>query len=126
MPGCKIDVEAAPHFLHLVEKLQRKYPHITDDLHEFFEAIERDFTTAAHARRIPRIPGLVAEVWKYRWKCSDQQKGTRGGMRVIAYRDSTTGTMYPLFIYVKAEQEDISPTQIAKAVRELREAIEPP
>jgi hypothetical protein len=47
-------------------------------------------------------------------------------MRVIAYRDSTTGTMYPLFIYVKAEQEDISPTQIAKAVRELREAIEPP
>lgn len=124
MPGCKLNVERFPDFLGLVQKLQKKYPRIVDDLYDLFPEIERDFANAAHAKRIPRIPGLAAEIWKYRWKCSDQQKGSKGGIRVVAYRDSTNNVMYPLFVYVKSEAENVSPKEIAKAVRELRALLE--
>ena len=47
---------------------------------------------------------------KIRW--SAKGKGKRGGLRLIYYWDKNNNTIYMLLIYVKNEQEDLSPNQL--------------
>lgn len=126
MPQCRIDLDASPTFQSLLKKLKRKYPRIVADLGDAFTEIEKAYPTAAHADRIPRIEAEMSvevEVWKYRWKCSDQRKGAREGLRIIAFYNPTAETLYPLFVYVKSERTDVSPKEIAEAIRELLEVL---
>lgn len=121
MPGCRIDVDASRKFQSLVKQLTKKYRGLPHDLQEAFSAIERDYTRAAQANA---IPGFGRTVWKYRWKSSDLQRGQSGGVRIIAFYDEQRNTLYPLLIYVKPQQEDVSEEAIARAITELKEALE--
>lgn len=121
MPGCRIDADASRKFQHLVKQLTKKYPRLLHDLQDAFSAIERDYMRAAHASA---IPGFGRTVWKYRWKSSDLQRGESGGIRIIALYDEQRNTLYPLFVYFKVQQEDVSTEAIMKAITELKEALE--
>ncbi len=120
MPPCRIDADASRVFCEQVRRLSKKYPRLLDDLKAAFARIERDYTTACHANR---VPGVGAEVWKYRHALTDQAKGSRGGLRLVVYRHGPTNTLYPLLVYVKSETEDFAPDVIASEARALREQL---
>ena len=63
---------------------------------------------------IPRSSGLR----KLRW--ASEQRGKRGGFRIIYYWDKPNETIYMLFLYLKNEQEDLTPEQ----TKRLRRLIE--
>lgn len=63
---------------------------------------------------IPRSGGLR----KLRW--AGEQRGKRGGFRVIYYWDKPRETFFMVFLYAKNEQEDLTPEQ----ARRLRKMIE--
>ncbi len=116
MPKCRIDLEASPTFKKLIENHRRRYPKLKDDLKEAFQRIEEDYTSASNARA---IPGFSSKVWKYRCKCSDLRRGARGGIRIIAVYNNDNETLYPIFFFLKTEQEDVDPKVIQRLVEEL-------
>jgi len=61
---------------------------------------------------IPKSGGLR----KLRWKL--EGRGKRGGARVIYFWDKVAETVYMLLIYDKADQEDLTPSQL-KILRSL-------
>lgn len=120
MPRCKIDVEASSTFRKLLKSHGRKYPKLKDDLADALVEIEKDHETAAQANA---IPGWNRTVWKYRWKSSDLQKGTSGGIRLIAFYEEDTETLFPMYFYLKSNKTDISKDEISKIVKELNDDL---
>lgn len=47
---------------------------------------------------------------KIRW--GSEQKGKRGGVRVIYYLKLASGKIYMLYVYAKTEQEDLTKEQL--------------
>ena len=123
MPSCRIDLEASPTFQKLLRQSRRQYPKVRDDLIESFSRIEKDYTGACQA---VAVPGFASTVWKYRYKSSDFQVGSRGGIRIIAYYDSAANILYPLFFYFKKNQSDTSGQEINAAIAALKQALEAP
>ncbi len=123
MPKCRIDQEASPTFQKLLSRYRKSYPKLESDLDEAFKRIAEDFTTAAHANRIPRLNLQGVSVWKYRYKSSDQQKSAAGGLRIIAVYVNQTAILYPVAFYFKSDRTDISAKEIAKLVSELAQVL---
>lgn len=67
------------------------------------------------------IPGSGG-LRKVRWGI--EQKGKRGGLRVIYYWDKPDEIIYMLFIYRKSEREDLTPEQIKALRRLIKEYLE--
>lgn len=120
MPSCKIDLEASPKFKKLIKNYKRPYPRLLKDLEEAFERIEKDYTTEANARA---IVGFSNKVWKYRCKSTDLRKGASKALRIIAFYNEDNSTLYPMLVYLKSDQEDVSREEIEKVVSELKEAL---
>ena len=56
---------------------------------------------------------------KLRWK--QRGRGKRGGVRVIYYWYGAGGLLYMVYAYAKADQGDLTPTQIRQLARLVRE-----
>ncbi len=108
----KINVIFAQGFLTDIKHLKKKYRHVIDDVDLLVEQL--------HQGEVPgnQIPNVGYNVYKVRVKSSDLAKGKSGGFRVIYYLQTATDRIL-LTIYVKTERTDISPTDIAKLVREV-------
>jgi hypothetical protein len=63
-------------------------------------------------------------VLKVRVASSDMGKGASGGFRVVLL-ERQPDQWQPILIYPKNEQEDISPTELRRALRDETEAAEP-
>ena len=66
---------------------------------------------------IPKGGGLP----KIRWKRSGG--GKRGGLRLIYFWNKDDDTIYMLFVYLKSEQEDLTPSQLRILSRLVREEL---
>ena len=59
---------------------------------------------------------------KLRWKI--QQRGKRGGLRIIYYWDESQDILYMLWVYAKSRQEDLTPDQLKRLRRLIQEYLE--
>jgi len=63
--------------------------------------------------------GFGGTVFKYRAKCSDMKRGSKGSYRIIGYYHQPKNTLYPIFIYHKSDQDDVDKRTVSAAVQEL-------
>lgn len=71
------------------------------------------------ARRAESLIGFNNTVFKYRAKCSDMKRGSRGSYRIIGYYHEETNTLYPILIYHKSDQDDVDARNVSFAIKEL-------
>lgn len=116
MPLCYVDYKRSSTFTSLLSSLRKRFPRIDEDLADIWPNIARDYRNACRAESIPKFNDTV---FKYRAKCSDMNRGSRGGYRVIGYYHGPENTLYPILIYHKADQEDVDEKSVANAVQEL-------
>ena len=91
-------------FTDEVRRLSKKYPHLENDLKNFYP----DFLDNP-LLRADAIPGFERKLWKIRVRSTDQQRGKSGGFRVIFYvHESRPEAVHLLTIYPKSEREDLS------------------
>jgi mRNA-degrading endonuclease RelE of RelBE toxin-antitoxin system len=106
-------IETTPAFDRAVKRLLKKYRHIKADLLTLL-AILGSNPYAGVA-----IPGYSHAVWKIRLASTDMQVGKRSGYRVIYAVDVTGNRCVLLYIYVKAEQADVTPAEIERLLADL-------
>lgn len=121
MPFCYVDINRSPSFQSGLTSLRKRFPKIDKDLEEVWPDIARNHQ---EARQAESIPGFKNTLFKYRAKCSDMNRGSRGGYRIIGYYHQASNTLYPIFIYHKTDQSDINGREVAKLVKELLEMLE--
>jgi hypothetical protein len=76
----------------MVGALKKRYRQIESDLNAMWPKIAQDYTGACSAERMTRFDG---NLYKYRSKSTDMNKGARDGFRIIGYRYPETNTLYP-------------------------------
>jgi mRNA-degrading endonuclease RelE of RelBE toxin-antitoxin system len=113
---CYVDLQRSPTFQSALGSLRKRFPRIDDDLKEIWPDIARDFR---HARQAESLVGFKNTAYKYRAKCSDMKRGSRGSYRVIAYYHEPKNTLYPVFIYHKSDQDDVDKRTVSAVVQEL-------
>lgn len=96
-------------------KLARKYPKVLDNVADLFERLEGG---SIEGDPVPRLNLNGDKVFKTRLENPDANKGKSGGFRVIWYLVTSKGYIYPLTIYSKSDQEDISSTEIRKLAKQ--------
>ena len=111
-PDPIVHVEIARFFVKALKYLQKKYPHITDDVQSLIRQLEQGETPG------DQMPGIRHPVYKVRLSSTDQSKGKRGGYRVIYYV-KTTDFIFLITIYAKSQQTDISASEIHRMIDEL-------
>ena len=116
MSLCYVDFDRSPTFQSLLASLRKRFPRIDDDLEGIWVDIARDHQ---HARQAESLIGFNNTVFKYRAKCSDMSRGSRGSYRIIGYYHEPTNTLYPIFIYHKSDQTDVDKRTVSLAVQEL-------
>lgn len=89
------------HFKKQIEKLQRKFPKLKEDLIETLEGFE-----------LKQGIYIGKSVYKIRIKSSDQNKGKSGGFRSYAYFYVKKDLLVPLCIYAKNEMSIISQSEL--------------
>jgi mRNA-degrading endonuclease RelE of RelBE toxin-antitoxin system len=88
-----------------LKNLAKKYPRIKQDYADLLDSLEQgDF----QGDRLQDYPGVV---YKVRIGSIDQQKGKRGGFRLVYIVITQDKTVYLMAIYAKAYQEDLTETQ---------------
>lgn len=113
-PDSNIRIEISRFFVKALKYLQKKYPHITEDVQYLIGQLEQGDMPG------DQMPGVQYRVYKVRLSSSDQAKGKRGGYRVIYYV-KTTDRIFLITIYAKAQQTDMSPSEIRRMIDELEE-----
>ena len=111
-PDPIIRIEIAQFFVKALKYLQKKYPHITQDVQSLVTQLEQGETPG------DQMQGIQYRVYKVRLSSTDQAKGKRGGYRVIYYI-KTTDHIFLITIYAKSQQTDISPSEIRRMIDEL-------
>ena len=96
-----MDIFLTEHFKQNAHKLNRKFPHLKDDL---FEAL--DLFDEKKSIYIGR------SIYKIRVKSRDINKGKSGGLRCYIYCSIKADLLVPLCIYFKSEQESIVPSEL--------------
>lgn len=112
----KVQPDTSSLFGKKVKRLAKRFPNIEKDLQEFYSAIEENHRQKCGAAAVPKFG---ESVWKYRCRSSDLKRGKSGGYRIICYVDSDLFLIYPITIYAKADQSDITASEINKLVKAL-------
>lgn len=120
MPLCFVDFNRSPTFAASLTLLRKQFPNIDRDLEQIWPDIARDYRKARQAESIPKFKDTV---FKYRSKCSDMKRGASGGYRVIGFYHQPNNTLYPIFVYHKAENSDVQPKTVAACIQELLNLI---
>lgn len=109
-----------PYKIHLPEffkdnlkELKKKYSHAASDAKEALELLE---THAFLGTPVPRY----SKVRKLRLKNSDISKGKRSGYRLLYHVHAEGKTIYPLFMYSKSDQEDVTHKDLKALFAKLR------
>lgn len=95
-------------------KLSRKYPTVVNNVEELFENFEIGIIKG---NPIQRLSLKGNRVYKTELKIPDANKGAKGGFRVIWYLVTSDNFIYPLTIYSKSDQKDISLREIMRLIR---------
>ena len=112
------DVHLTETFQKSIKALEKKYPHVKNDLFNQIKALEEDPSPG------DPISGWNKEVWKVRAASSDVKKGKRGGYRLIYFWKAGEMTIYLLFVYFKGEKGDITKKEIESLLKKLNEELE--
>ena len=99
----KTRVDFGKRFDKELDRLDRKYPKVTDELGILVEQLK------ANERPGDKIPNVGYDVYKVRLANPSAGRGKRGGFRVVYYVRLADHVIL-LTIYSKTQQEDI-PTQ---------------
>jgi mRNA-degrading endonuclease RelE of RelBE toxin-antitoxin system len=97
-------------FLKQVKKLEKKYPHINDDVKPIADSLLLGNLLG------DRLSGVDAEVYKVRVKNTDIRKGKSGGYRLIYYVVVKSRIIF-MTIYAKSEQDDIEASEIKEIIQ---------
>ena len=100
-------------FLESIKHLKKKYPHTNADAKTALQVlIENPFL------------GVVIQggsgTRKLRVRNSNLTRGKSGGYRLIYLVDSANETLYPLLMYSKTEQEDVTQHEIKELVEQSK------
>jgi mRNA-degrading endonuclease RelE of RelBE toxin-antitoxin system len=106
-----IRVEFAPYFLRAIKQLQKRYPHISDDVQPLVQQLAQGETPG------DQVPGIQYPVYKVRVRNRDAGRGKSGGYRVLYYI-RTTSLVILATIYSKSDQRDISTTELRRIIEE--------
>ncbi|GKV65540.1 MULTISPECIES: hypothetical protein [unclassified Sporosarcina] len=97
-------------------KIARKHPIVIDLVESLFADLEEG---KFYGDRIPGLKGRV--VYKTRLSNPNASKRKSGGFRVIWYLVTSDSEIYPLTIYSKNDQEDISVKEITRIIDRILE-----
>lgn len=98
-------------------KIARKYPSVVSIVDDLFGKFERG---ELGGNVVPRLKIKGGRVFKTRLGNPDANKGKSGGFRVIWYLITSENDIYPLTIYSKSDQEDISLKEINMLIKKVR------
>ncbi len=110
----KYSIANVDKFRKDLTKLAKKYPSSLDMVEYLFCEIENGNLIGED------IAGLKLQgnkVFKARMANPDANKGKSGGFRVIYYLVTSDKEVYPLTIYSKNDQDDISNHEIMRIIR---------
>jgi mRNA-degrading endonuclease RelE of RelBE toxin-antitoxin system len=110
-----IRVVFSSFFIQVIKRLQKKYPHVLNDIQPLILQIEAGQTPG------DRLQGLPYVVFKERVKNTDAAKGKRGGYRVIYYV-KVAEVVIILTAYSKSEQADVSLDDVLRIIAEYEAA----
>jgi mRNA-degrading endonuclease RelE of RelBE toxin-antitoxin system len=105
----KSKIILSPRFLKELERLERKYPRVIDEVTTLVSQLEQGQQPG------DKITGLGYDAYKVRLRNPSSGRGKRGGFRVIYYV-YVAGQIFMLSIYSKTQQEDISLSDIKRAI----------
>jgi hypothetical protein len=117
-PGSAFDKQQA--------RLLRKHPSLLTDLAAAWaELLGPPPVPVPCGQRVVVLQRTAPHVvLKVRVASSDMGKGSSGGFRVVLL-ERQPDHWQPLLIYPKNEQEDISPAELRRAIRDETEPVEP-
>lgn len=107
-------VEDVEEFSNRLEKVARKYPKVIDSVESLFAKLEQGNLIGDPIKGL-KLKGN--KVFKTRLENPDANKGKRGGFRVVWYLITSDNKIYPLTIYSKSEQENISDREILYIIK---------
>jgi len=100
-------------FKKSVKQLNKRYPHINQDMQLAISTL----TTNPYLGQI--IQG-TSGIRKLRVRNTDLQKGKSGGYRLLYYAlDEPQQILYPLLVYVKSDQADVTQQELQSLLAEL-------
>lgn len=108
-----VNVGFTPEFKRNVRALSKKYRHIRDDIEPLIIDIQNGLLPG------DQVTGTGYTIFKVRIPNRDVRKGKSGGYRLIYYLQ-TKADIILITIYSKAEQSDISASQIRRIVGEFK------
>ena len=108
-----IKVLIAEQFTAIVNRLQKKYPHVVDDVLTLIGQLEKGEILGDRLQEL--APYIV---YKVRVKNSDARKGKRGGYRVIYYIKTVDQVMLAT-LYYKLDRADISAKELKRIIDEI-------
>lgn len=96
-------------------KVAKRYPTVVDVVESLFDELEHG---QIQGDRVSGIGLQGGRVYKTRVANPDARKGKSGGFRVIWYLITANNNIYPLTIYSKSDQTDISNVEIRRLMRD--------
>ncbi|MGG0667653.1 hypothetical protein ABE073_03900 [Lederbergia citrisecunda] len=103
-------------------KIAKKYPSSVELVETFFEELESSSSIEDLKSLGDHIPGYKLNgdrVYKSRMENPDANKSARAGFRIIWFLVTKENDIYPLTIYSKSDQEDISKKEVSRLIRAL-------
>ena len=107
-----MNVEYSEAFKRQLKRLARKYRQIQKDVKPVIDALEAGEVSG------DQITGVNYTLYKVRAANSDSRRGKSGGYRIIYYLKTETRCIL-VTIYSKAEQSDISASEIKQILKDL-------
>jgi mRNA-degrading endonuclease RelE of RelBE toxin-antitoxin system len=109
------NVQLTTSFKRSTKKLQRRYPHIKDDIREGVELL----------LQTPRLGVIVpgsGGIRKMRLSNRDAKRGKSGGYRLLYYFEGDESqTLYLLFVYSKSDHSNVTRNELKQLLDEISE-----
>ncbi len=103
-----------PEFYQAARRLQKRYPHVLDDIDTLSDQLEHGEAPG------DRVQGLTPyRVYKARIRNTDARRGESGGYRVVYYLETEEQTVI-LTIYSKTDQSDLPAETIRRYIKEYK------
>jgi mRNA-degrading endonuclease RelE of RelBE toxin-antitoxin system len=110
------NVQLTASFKRSTKKLQRRYPHIKDDIREGVELL----------LQTPRLGVIISGsggIRKMRLSNRDARRGKSGGYRLLYYlEDEESQTLYLLLVYSKSDRENVTRSELKQLLDEISES----
>ncbi|MBL8134905.1 MAG: type II toxin-antitoxin system RelE/ParE family toxin [Anaerolineae bacterium] len=111
-----VEIRFAPQFARVVKRLQRKYPHILEDLSPLLDELNSGRTPGD---RLEKLSPYV--VYKTRVPNSDARRGKSGGYRVLYYLRAAE-VIILVTIFSKSDQSDVAENALRHILDEVEDS----